>query len=306
MSRENQVVLNYSNVVSQNDSQFNRTITKVFKSMIQCMIFAVVGIGISTVAMTIYTSVSQGAYGKFDFLGNERMLISFIEKMLIAISFILLGTRLPVKNPSMRGIVFIFFIWISDYFVQIMGLAGTNGRIAQQMFHISMVATDSIVYILEGIFLGIIIKEERYEPMRRIQSGKMIKISLLGAFIFPCMVLIVDQLFTAIDTRLGARGIMGVPWQEALHFYLIFYSVFIITGAVLPAFYRLTLFNSSKKYAPFRFGLIYGICIWMPVTLIMISFGAKYIPTLIYAGTFIIIHLIYAQIYGDMMKRASY
>lgn len=152
-------------------------------------------------------------------------IISITMKSLFAISYILMGQKLPIKNSHFKAFIFIAMIWISDYLPQIFGIAGADGPLAKEAFNISIVIFD-----------------------------------------------------------------------------VVFYGCLAITGVLLPIFYRLTEYNDAKTFSSKRFGIIYSLCIWAPVVVIVIAFGASISTTFLYVIVFSICILFVSLMNGRLLE----
>lgn len=129
----------------------------------------------------------------------------------------------------------------------------------------------------------------RKVPVKELRSidkrifGKAIAIS---AVVFPVFIIIADQFMSVVLPIFTSSYVIGVSEQAKGAFLINFYSWFIMTGAFISVFYRLTEYNDYGNYI--RFALKYGLFLWTPVVMIMVVFGTELIPTTIYALIFLV------------------
>lgn len=229
-------------------------------------------------------------------------IISIIMKMLIAVSYILIGRKMPIKNTLLRGFVFMMMIWFSDYLPQVFGITGADGPAAKAAFDIPILICDSLSYFIDGVLLGLIFKDEVYHEARPCKNAALMKTSAVSAAIFPCTIIVFDQILGHVYSPFYCFNIMQVSESKITIFYIIFYGCFIITGALLPVFYRLTEYNEEKSSGSKRFGIIYSLCIWTPVVVVMIAFGTGILVTFLSVIVFFICILFTSVINGKLIE----
>ena len=260
---------------------------KVSAVMFKCIVFALLSCAATILSHVYYSAFIEGVHGKPDFVRNAIFVYSIGERLLFVIGYIVLGNKIPIKNSFLRGFTYIMLIWSSNFMPQLMGLAGADGTIAELAFSASTAICDSIAYVVSGIILGILFKDVPEVNKRSCNKASYIKTIAASAIIFPLLIIAADQLINKIYTPFSSIGAIGVSHERQLTFYLYFYSWFIVSGALIAVFYRLTEYNEEKHMSWFRFAMKYSILIWSPVVLIMIVFGTEIIPTLFYAALFI-------------------
>jgi len=259
------------------------------KHFSKAVIFAVLSALISTPLQILNSIFILGEQGppEVSFLIPVGI-IGIIMKTLYAIAYVLLGKKLPIKNQKLRAFIFIALIWITAYLPQVLGLIGADGPIAEVSFNIPILICDSLSYIIDGILLGLLYKEFPYQKALPCSKTALIKTMLVSSVAFPIITFVLEQLLGVVYPALYIHNAMQVSNDNVVSFYLTFYGFFIITGALLPLFYRLTEYNNDKPKFALRFGFIFSICLWSPVVAIMIAFGTAILPTLIYIVAFII------------------
>jgi hypothetical protein len=229
-------------------------------------------------------------------------IIGFIMKTLFAIAYVLIGNKLPIKNSRIRAFSFIGLIWVSAYLPQVLGMAGADGPIAEVAFNISLLICDSLSFLIDGVLLGLLYKNLSYHTLLPCLKSALIKTMFISAIAFPVTTIIFDFLLGKIYPALYVSNAMQISNEKLTIFYVIFYSCFIITGASLPLFYRLTEYNAGKPTSALRFGVIYSICLWSPIVAIMIAFGTSVLSTLVYVVVFIICIVSVSIINGKLIE----
>ena len=227
--------------------------------------------------------------------------IGLIMKTLYAVAYVLMGQKLPVRSQKLRAFTFILIIWISDYMPQVLGLIGVDGSIAENAFSLPLVACDTLSYIIDGFLLGFIYRDFPYY-----EKKKCINSALISAVIFPFSVFILGQTVGSLYSPLYIFNAMKVSDAKIVSFTISFYGCFIITGALLPIIYRYTEYNTKDRLSAFRFGVIYSICLWTPVVLIMAAFGANIWTVFAYIIIFIICILAVTEINDYLITKFSY
>lgn len=228
-------------------------------------------------------------------------ILAIMMKILFAVAYVLMGQKLPIKNTYMRAFVFLMLIWTSDYLPQVLSITGADGPIAKAAVDIPIIICDSLSYFIDSILLGFIFRDVSYCTPRNCKRVSLIKTSIVSALVFPLTVTIFDQAFGHIYSPFYFYNVMQVSRSRISIFYIVFYGLFIVTGALLPTFYRFTEYNDEKTSRSKRFGTIYSLCLWTPMVLIMIAFGASISTTLLYAIIFIICILIVSLINGKLL-----
>jgi hypothetical protein len=274
------------------------------KYFLRAVIFAILSALISTplqVLNSVFILKEQGP-PDVSFLIPVGI-IGFIMKTLFAFAYVLMGNKLPIRNSQLRAFTFICLIWVSAYLPQVLGMAGADGPVAEVAFNIPILIFDSLSFIIDGILLGLLYKGLSYHPLLPCQKSALIKTMFISAIAFPVTTIIFDFLLGKIYPALYVFNAMQISNEKLTAFYAIFYACFIITGATLPLFYRLTEYNTSKPTSAMRFGIIYSICLWSPIVAIMIAFGTSVLPTLVYVVVFIICIITVSIINGKFIEK---
>jgi hypothetical protein len=190
----------------------------------------------------------------------------------------------------------------SDYLPQIIGITGGDGPIIKAAVDIPIIICDLIGFMIGGILLGFLFKETGYHAAKACKKFSLLKTAAISAVLFPCIVITFDQILGHIYSPLYCYNVMKISQSKILTFNLIFYSCFIVTGALLPVFYRFTEYNDSRMYGSIRFGAIYALCLWTPVVVIMVAFGTNVIFTIFYAVIFIFFIILLSAVNGKLLR----
>lgn len=269
----------------------------------KAIIFAACAGGLTTLTHMICDRYVLHTHGAPDFLSQNLILFSAFSKILIAVGYYIFGRKIPVKNPILRSLAYIALNWISNFFPQFMGLAFADGSIAEQAFRISDLVCDSITHIIAGILLGILFYKVPDATLRKCNKQVYIKTIAVSAIAFPVIITATTQLIGILYPPFSCLSILEVSEQVKLPFYLNFYSWFILSGAFIAVFYRVTEYNTGEAWL--SFGLKYSLLLWTPLVMIMFVFGTAFIPTVAYSLLFIAILLLLARIIGSMMSKGN-
>lgn len=228
--------------------------------------------------------------------------ISFVMKILFAIAYILMGQKLPIKNVYLKPIVFCVLFLASDYLPQIIGITGGDGPIIKAAVDISIIICDSIGFMIGAVLLGLMFRETKYHAAKPCRKFSLLKTAAISAVLFPCIVIAFDQILGHVYSPLYCYKVMQVSNSRIFIFDLVFYACFIVTGALLPVFYRFTEYNDTKLHGSARFGVIYSLCLWTPIVVIMVAFGTDVIITIFYSVIFIFGIILMSLINGKLLE----
>ena len=92
----------------------------VCKIMLYYVISSVVSVGIR-----IITGMIRGEGGAPDFVTPSFVTFGAVRELLFVLAFVLLSRYLPIKNRIVKGLIFVFLFWTTDYLPQIMAMLGT-------------------------------------------------------------------------------------------------------------------------------------------------------------------------------------
>lgn len=242
------------------------------------------------------------SHGKPEVASTALIIYTSFDKVLMAIAYYVLGRKIPVKNAVLRSLSFVALNWVSNYLPQIMGLALADGVIAEKAFSMSILACDTIVYLLLGIILGMIFREVPENTLRSCDKKSYGKTIAISAIAFPVFVIIADQLMRLIYPSFSSSYVIQVSEQARIPFLINFYCCFFLTGAFIAVFYRLTEYNAYGSWL--QFGLKYSLLLWTPVVMIMVMFGTAFLPTLVYALLFIGIIMVISWINEKILSKS--
>lgn len=253
---------------------------------LKCVIFALCAGGMSTGLHMFNSIYIAHEHGKPAFVTNSLLIYSACEKIVFVIGYVTLGKKLQIKNGVLRGFTYMVLIWTSNMLPQFMGMAFADGEIAKQAFVMSDLIIDGTVYLLSGVVLGLLFRnigDAAYVPC---EKKKVRKAMLVSAIAFPVSIMVVDQIVAKVNVAFSSLGALQVSDEVKTAFYINFYAWFILSGALIALFYRMTEYGKGKN-AWLSFGLKYGVFIWTPVVLIMIVFGTSALETIVFNFLFI-------------------
>ena len=254
--------------------------------VLKSIIFAVVGGALVSLIHMICGRYVLHIHGKPEFLSDSLIVFSAFDNFLVAVTFYILGRKIPIKNSILRGLVFVAFNWISNFLPQFMGLAFADGPVAEQAFRISDLVCDTIAWSILGIILGLLYKNEPCINKRKCNKVAYRKTIVLSMITFPILMVVIDQLMKVINPAFSSLYAIKASESVEIPFYINFYSWFLMSGAFIAVFYRMTEFNDSGSWI--KFALKYSLLLWTPVVMIMVIFGTELLATSVYACLFII------------------
>ncbi len=241
-------------------------------------------------------------HGKPEFLSNSLTIYSACDKILMAVGYYILGRKIPFKNSYARSLTYVSLNWISNFFPQFMGLAYADGSVAQVAFRISDLVCDSITMIILGIILGVMYKKPIETGWRECSKKTFIKAVVISMVAFPVLVIAADQGIAFVLPQFCSYNAIQVSESDRVPFLINFYSWFLLSGAFIAVFYRLTEFNDANG-SWFKFALKYSLLLWTPVVMIMVVFGTEFLPTAVYAVLFIVCLTVLCWINGKVFEK---
>ncbi|MDR1766069.1 MAG: hypothetical protein LBR77_08300 [Lachnospiraceae bacterium] len=127
-----------------------------------------------------------------------------------------------------------------------------------------------------------------------------------SALLFPLLTMAGDGLMKAACPAFSARVALGVSEGRADMFHLVFFGCFVLTGALLPIFYRFTMYNATHiPSRTWKFALVYTFLLWTPVVMFMVAFGVDVLANVAYALMFVVITMAATLAAGGMMERMN-
>lgn len=267
---------------------------------LKSIIFAVCAGALTTLTHMICSRYVLHIHGKPEFISTSLIIYTTLEKILTAIGYYILGQKIPVKRPILRGMTYVGFIWISNYLPQFMGLAFADGPISQIAFRVSDLVCDTIAYILLGIILGILFPNVPNTKLRSCDKSGFIKTILISAITFPVLITLADQFLEHVYPAFSSASAIQVSEQAKIPFQINFYSWFLVSGAFIAVFYRVTDYNDNSGWL--KFALKYSLLLWTPVVMIMAVFGTDLIATTVFALLFIVCIFILCRINHKVLE----
>lgn len=240
------------------------------------------------------------SHGKPEFVSTSLIIYSACDKILVAIGYYVLGRKIPVKNAILRSMAYVGLNWISNFVPQFMGLAFADGAIAEQAFRISDFVCDTITLVLLGLILGVMYRKVPDIKMRSCDKYTYRKVIAFSTIALPVIVIVADQLMSFIYPPFSSLCALQVSKQAKVPFLLNFYSWFLLSGAFIAVFYRLTEYNDKGSWL--KFALKYSLLLWTPVVMIMVLFGTELVSTTAYALVFIVCIMILCRINDKILE----
>ncbi len=278
---------------------------EVLKLALKCMVFAVVVCFFSMLCHVVDSAFIQDVHGKPEFVKTTLLIYSMGEKVLLAVGYVVLGYKIPLVNNRLRGFTYIMLVWASNFLPQIMGLGGADGPIAAMAFSLSTVVCDSLSYVMAGLLIGELFKKRFIKPRRSCNKVAYSKTIILSAIGFPLLVILGDQIMERLYAPFASAAAMGVSDEKRMSFYITFYSWFVLSGALIAVFYRVTEYNEGDNKGWLRFAIKYIFLLWAPIVLIMIVFGTEIMPTVVYTLLFAIYILVICWVNGKLLDNPS-
>lgn len=273
----------------ENNYKISRT------DVLKCLFFAVISSIISTPLQLFNSIVIEGIAGPPSFVTIPFLVYAISMKFFFAIGYILIGYRLPIKKTRLRVFIYIMLILLSSYLPNILAMAGGDGKIIESSFSANIVILDCISYALDGLILGLLMKNymrnnESYKSA--FANRKLIVGCLVNGILFLGLLFMFDLICGAINSSWYLYAIMEVSDTFRIRFYIVFYIFMFIAGVLQPIWCRFTLYPDTAFKTTILWVVVYSIFIWNPVVLIMIFFGTAITETLCYAGIFIFTFLV--------------
>lgn len=263
---------------------------------LKCIIYAGIAGGFSVLFHMLCSRFILHEH-KPDFMSNSLYIYSIAEKILIGIGYYVLGKKLPVKKPVLRGLSYMGLYWLSNFLPQFMGLAFADGPIAAVAFKFSDLVCDTSAMMLSGIFLGLLFKKEECGEFKKKINGKAVAVGMLA---FPVMIAVVDQIMMRVYRPFSSVGAIEVSDAVKVPFVINFYAWFLLSGAMITVFYILTDYRDGKGWL--SFALKYSLLLWTSVVMIMVIFGTEFVGTAVFAVIFILVIMVLCWIVDKVLR----
>ncbi len=274
--------------------------------LIKCVLFAVLSAILSTPLQLFNSIVIEGQTGKPEFVTIPFLLYGISMKVFFALGYILLGSKLPIKNTRLRAQIYYLLVWGSSYMPNVLAMVGGDGEIIKSSFSASIVIFDSMSYIIDGFVLGLLMKNYNKDNAVTVFSkSKLLLSSIANGGMFVLLTFIFDLVAGSINSSWYAYIILSVSEAYKVNFYLIFLLFMFIAGMCQPVWYRYTQYPDTSYKGTVIWALQFGILIWNPVVLIMIFFGTAIMETICYAIFFLITILLCTLIYSNLFYKKA-
>ncbi|MDO5575300.1 MAG: hypothetical protein Q4G60_15120 [bacterium] len=262
-----------------NKEALKKTLNIIIRLAVFFMLDEVIGIG-----MKVMRSIAQGEHGRPDFVTTEFAIYGIIMKLLLVAAYMILGSRMPIKNRILKGLSFAAFFWAADYIPQVLGMCGAYSPVLNPEAVIpSTIIIDSIGYIATGILLGAIITTQNHQDKRDCPRKKFLSAIAASMIIFPVVLFVLEMIVGRINPACSCIGAFGISEEETVSFYIVFYLFQAVSGLVFPIFYRCTEYNAQHEKRWLVFANVHSLMLWTPIVAIMPFFGIPVAPTIVFA-----------------------
>lgn len=260
-------------------------------------------IGVST-AMHILGDIGKGdQHGPPSFLTTGFILFGVLTALLMVGAYIMLGNLIPIRNRIGRGILFVLLFWASAYLAQVVGVLGGESQVLHSSaFSLRTILFDSAGYLITGVFMGLLLDFGQEGSCRPCNRKRLAAASAASMLLFPAVIFVLEMGAGLINRELLGHVAFGIVEEDMISYYVVFYLCLAFSGFLLPAFYRLTAYNSSHKRNDLWFAGIYGWMLWLPIVLIVIFFGTPVAPTLLFSGIMLFSIYIDCVLFARMLR----
>ena len=226
-------------------------------------------------------------------------------KLLVASGYLLFGHRLPVKYTVLRGFAYIMLILFSSYLPNILAMAGGDGEIISSSFSAGIVIVDVLSYLLEGLILGLLMRNYAVElpaTSRLVKWSKFLLLCAVNGVLFAVLNGAFDLVLGTAGGSWRLCGLLQVSPERESVFYIVFTVCMCIAGLLLPLWFRYCMPEDAALSAPVRFALKLAATVWLPNVLIMVFFGTPVMPTLAYGAGYALMFMICVLVYKKLSQ----
>lgn len=281
-----------------NNKKTRTIVNFIFKIVLYYAIDSIVSVGTK-----IVESIIRGEHGAPSFVTPAFAAFGAGRELLFVVAFLLLVDCIPYKNRVVKGILFSFLFWTTDYLPQIFAMFGAYSPIINpKALSFTTILADSFGYLISGILMGLILSPKDTCEKRTLSASQYAKSILASAASFAVVLAILELMVFLINPAYSIRQLFQIAPAEAFQYYLVFYVFQAVSGGMFAVYYRLTEFNAKRKLGWFRFAIIHGAMIWSPIILIMAFFGLSVSGTLLYEVLMMIALIISHYVLGKIMN----
>ena len=270
------------------------------------IVFVVLSAAASAPLRAFVEAVIEGKKGAPDFVTPAFLIYGFASRLVFGIGYMILGCRLPVKNTVLRGFCYIMLILVSSYLPNVLGMAGGDGEIISDALSVWIVIVDVLLYALQGLILGLLMKKyagQKPEPASHIKGGKFILLCGVNGVLFAALNILTDILAGSCEDSWRLCAILKVSAQRETAFYIVFAVFMFAAGCLLPLWYKFCLPDDVTISGAVLFALKLSVIAWLPNVLIMAFFGTPVLLTAAYGAAYLLMIIVCVVVY-TMLNRA--
>ena len=231
-------------------------------------------------------------------------IFSSIAICLFVFAYLMIGDKLSINGSIKRAVIFGLFVYFSNYLPQSMGLIGAGGDELIMSFNAGDAIFDFFSYLVTFAFVGWIFKTKNNEQTK-VPKENIIKVMLAGGILFPIMMIVVTQGIAFLFPAQNIINILHISSEFEWSFYIPFYSLFIMTGVLVPLFYYLSDYNRNTSHNEKKFALKYVLLIWIPIVFAMVVFGVDVLPCIVFSLESIAVFLILIKVCDFILNKGK-
>jgi len=208
-----------------------------------------------------------------------------LDVVLHTVAYLLLRDGLPGKNWAGKGALFGALVYFSALLPNTLSLIAFDFDGSFDLPTLTLVesyisiATDGLAGLISGIMMALLLGVGETRPAR--VTRRVALAMAAGAIAFPLVLLAMGE----AGNLAHISFVPDIPARAVSWFYWVFYSVFALTGALLPLFYALTEKALSGDWwqKGLKFAGIYYVCAWLIVANFMVVWGWSVVSGLIFS-----------------------
>ena len=259
----------------------------------------------STPLHIVIEGVVEGKHGAPEFITVPFLIYAFCMKLLMAFGYLQFGYKLPVKNTVLRGFAYMMLILFSSYLPNILAMAGGDGEIISSSLSVGIVLVDVLSYLLEGLILGLLMRNhavEAHDDSHQVKRSKFLLFCTVNGVLFAALNGAFDLAFGAVNSSWRLCGLLQVSPEREIIFYRIFIVCMCIAGLLLPLWYRYCMTEDITLSRAVRFALKLVSMVWLPNVLIMVFFGTPVMPMLAYGAGYALMFVFCVIVYRKLSR----
>jgi len=208
-----------------------------------------------------------------------------LDVVLHTIAYLLLRNGLPGKHWAVKGAIFGALVYFSGLLPNTLSLIAFDFAGSFDLPTLTLVesyvsiATDGLAGLISGIMMALLLGVGETPTVRL--TWRLVLAMVVGAIAFPLVLLAMGE----VGNLAHISFVPDIPAHAVGWFYWVFYTVFALTGALLPLFYALTEQALSGDWwqKGLKFAGIYYVCVWLVIANFMIVWGWSVASGLIFS-----------------------